>query len=72
MPRLTKASLGELSVSVELPTYDRDSIEAGIVHLGIGAFQRAHQAVYTDQAMNLSGGNWGIIGVSLRSDTVAR
>src|SRR5690606_1768271 len=40
---------------------------AGIVHLGIGAFHRAHQAVYTDDALALHGGDWRIIGVSLRS-----
>ncbi len=70
--RLSAACLDELDKRVELPAYDRDQIVAGIVHLGIGAFHRAHQAVYTDQAMNVSGGNWGITGVSLRSDTVAR
>ncbi|WP_238528978.1 mannitol dehydrogenase family protein [Glaciecola punicea] len=43
--------------------------QIGIVHLGPGAFHRAHQAVYTENAMNLSGGNWGICGVSLRSVT---
>lgn len=72
MQRLTKASLGALDSSAALPAYDRDAIKSGIVHLGIGAFHRAHQAVYTDQAMNISGGNWGITGVSLRSDTVPR
>ncbi|MFC4700642.1 mannitol dehydrogenase family protein [Glaciecola siphonariae] len=44
----------------------------GIVHLGIGAFHRAHQAVYTQCAMELEGGDWHIIGVSLRSETVAK
>jgi len=53
--------------SIDTPTYDRENINIGIVHLGPGAFHRAHQAVYTEDAMNLSGGNWGICGVSLRS-----
>ena len=39
----------------------------GIVHLGVGAFCRAHLAQYTDQAIRHSGGNWGILGISLRS-----
>jgi fructuronate reductase len=43
-----------------------DSI--GIVHLGIGAFHRAHQAVYTDEADRE--GRWGICGVTQRSRTV--
>jgi len=51
------------------PKYDRENTEIGIVHLGPGAFHRAHQAVYTENAMNLEGGNWGICGVSLRSAT---
>lgn len=39
----------------------------GIVHLGLGAFYRAHGAVYIEEAMQASGGDWGILGVSLRS-----
>lgn len=39
----------------------------GIVHLGIGAFFRAHGAIYIQEAMAASGGDWGITGVSLRS-----
>ncbi len=41
----------------------------GIVHLGPGAFFRAFNAVYTHEAMEAQGGNWGIIAVSLRSRT---
>ena len=55
--------------AIATPQYDRNNTEIGIVHLGPGAFHRAHQAVYTENAMNLSGGNWGICGVSLRSAT---
>ena len=39
----------------------------GIVHLGIGAFFRAHGALYTQEAIAAAGGDWGVIGVSLRS-----
>ena len=38
---------------------------AGIIHLGLGAFYRAHGAIYIAEAMAHSGGGWGIIGVSL-------
>ncbi|WP_125773189.1 mannitol dehydrogenase family protein [Antribacter gilvus] len=42
--------------------------DVGVVHLGIGAFHRAHQAVFTDRAMALSGDlRWGILGVTQRS-----
>ncbi len=43
---------------------------SGIVHLGIGAFHRAHQAVYTDDAMNAAARDWGITAVSLRAPQV--
>ena len=37
----------------------------GIVHLGLGAFFRAFGCVYVADAMQASGGDWGIVGVSL-------
>ncbi len=60
-----------LGADVAVPGYDRDAAKAGIVHLGTGAFHKAHQAVYTDGAMAASGGDWMITGVSLRSADVA-
>lgn len=41
--------------------------KTGIVHLGLGAFFRAHGAIYIKEAMARSGGDWGVVGVSLRS-----
>ncbi|MEP2531482.1 mannitol dehydrogenase family protein [Shimia sp.] len=51
------------------PRLNREGPEPniGIVHLGPGAFFRAFNAVYTDEAMQLEGGDWGIAAVSLRS-----
>lgn len=43
--------------------------KTGIVHLGPGAFFRAFNAIYTDEAMAAQGGDWGITAVSLRSPT---
>jgi fructuronate reductase len=54
------------------PRYDPVEHGVGIVHLGIGAFHRAHQAVMTDDALAEFGGDWRITGVSLRSDTIAK
>jgi fructuronate reductase len=68
MPRLSSNS--DLPSAVRGPSYDR-STPSGIVHLGTGAFHRAHQAVYTDDALAKSGGDWMITGVSLRSPDVA-
>ncbi len=50
-----------------MPRYDRTKLKPGIVHIGFGAFHRAHQATYTDSALAASFGDWGIVGVSLRS-----
>jgi fructuronate reductase len=52
---------------VERPRYDRTQLRGGIVHLGIGAFARAHLAAATEAAIHASGDlRWGIVGVSLR------
>ena len=68
--RLSRDTQEQLPGDVARPAYDVAATRTGIVHLGIGAFHRAHQAVYTDDAMAMAGGDWRIIGVSLRSDTV--
>ena len=49
-------------------TYDRDAARIGVVHVGVGAFHRAHQAVYFDDLMESTGDlGWAIAGVNLRS-----
>ena len=70
MNRLDSQTLSSLPSDVATPVYNRKKIDAGIVHLGIGAFHRAHQAWYTHKALNKFGGHWGIVGCSLRSPTV--
>jgi len=69
MTRLS--SLDGLNQTVGRPGYDPAAHGVGIVHLGLGAFHRAHQAVYTDDALAKGGGDWRIMGVSLRSRIVA-
>ncbi len=68
--RLTTDTLPTLQSGVELPQYCREDTHCAIVHLGVGAFHRGHQAWYTEQVMNQFGGNWGIVGASLRSSQV--
>ena len=47
-------------------TYPRSDCQIGVVHIGFGAFHRAHQAVYFDDYMELSGDlNWGIAAINL-------
>ncbi len=53
------------------PAVEPRALSRGIVHLGIGAFHRAHQAVYTEAAAAATGStDWGICGVSQRSPGV--
>ena len=47
--------------------YQREDITAGVIHLGVGAFHRAHQAVYFDRLLAQPGNqHWGLIGVNIR------
>lgn len=68
--RLTPSDLGRLPPQVERYRYDRSAQQIGIVHFGIGAFHRAHQAWYTDLAMDAGARDWAICGISLRSPGV--
>ena len=64
--RLNPALLGQLPASVAVPRYDRSQIGQAIVHIGLGNFHRAHQALYLDDLFNAQGpGPWGVCGVGL-------
>jgi fructuronate reductase len=65
-PRLTEASLHSVRSGTILPTYDRDATRIGIVHMGPGAFHRAHQAYYADTLLH-SDKRWAISALSLKS-----
>jgi mannitol 2-dehydrogenase len=53
---------------VDVPAYDRSSLQRGVVHIGAGNFHRAHQAVYFDDlARSGISDRWGVTGVSLHS-----
>ncbi len=67
--RLT--TLNGLPTTLRIPAYTPHEHGVGIVHIGVGAFHKAHQAVYTDDALASEGGDWRIIGVSLRSPDAA-
>jgi fructuronate reductase len=64
--RLSRKTIDRLPPTVKRPDYDLGPVTVGIVHLGIGAFHRAHQAAYTDALLS-ENPSWGICGVSLRS-----
>ncbi len=67
MTRLSETALASLPSSVQRPAYERSDVAVGIVHLGLGAFHRAHQAVMTEAVLASGDLSWGIAGVSLRS-----
>lgn len=69
MTRLNASA--EIAVTAAGPRWERSGRTAGIVHIGTGAFHKAHQAVYTDDAIAAAGGDWLIDGASLRSADVA-
>jgi fructuronate reductase len=64
--RLSLSTLDQLPPEIEQPRVDPRTLAIGIVHLGLGNFHRAHQAVFTEEAVAHGGGNWGIAGVSLK------
>jgi len=68
--RLSVDTQQHLPSLVERHAYVRERQRVGIVHLGIGAFHRAHQAWYTDLAMDAGERDWAICGVSMRSAAV--
>ena len=71
--RLDLTALDRLTESpaLSLPARHTAASTVGVVHLGIGAFHRAHQAVYTEDAALATGElGWGILGVTQRSASV--
>jgi fructuronate reductase len=66
---LTEATCARLPATVQRPRYDRAATRFGVVHLGPGAFHRAHQAVYFDDLLAMQP-QWAISAIALRSRTV--
>ncbi|MEU4242566.1 mannitol dehydrogenase family protein [Actinoplanes sp. NPDC026619] len=65
---LTSANLPAIAAAgqVAVPDYDRDDLVAGIVHLGVGAFHRAHQAVAVDRLLSAGlGRDFAICGIGI-------
>ena len=70
--RLSRSSITELPTEIKVPQFAIETLRPGILHLGIGAFHRAHMAYYTQQALHADPANadWGIRGVSFRSSNI--
>jgi mannitol 2-dehydrogenase len=66
MPPLDTTTLSSLDGAVPTPTYDRSRVRTGIVHIGVGGFHRAHQAMYVDRLLEQgTAEEWGICGVGV-------
>jgi len=70
MKQLSQTTLPSVNVDVQTPTYDRSALGIGVVHFGPGAFFRSHLSTYTEDAIEASGGNWGVCAVSINSQNV--
>ena len=64
---LSDRTLPDLPPEVSAPGYDRSALRPGIVHIGVGGFHRAHQAVYLDELARRGHPDWGLVGVGLHS-----
>ena len=65
-PRLSLATLGSARIGTGIFSYDRRRLRPRLVHLGLGAFFRAHGALFTEDVLADQDGDWGIIGASLK------
>jgi len=62
---LSAAVLRNVSDGVQAPDYDRSELKQGIVHIGVGNFHRAHQALVIDRLMRSGvATDWAICGVA--------
>ncbi len=69
---LSAATLHDLDERIAVPGYDRAGPAAGVVHIGVGGFHRAHQAMYHDRLLELGHGDgWGICGAGVLDSDAA-
>jgi len=50
--QLNMQNIESISTRLTCPTYDRSTVTAGIVHVGVGGFHRSHQANYIHQLLS--------------------
>lgn len=70
MISLSNSTLADLPPHVGQPTYDRSAVSVGIVHIGVGAFHRSHEALYLDRLLGADP-QWGVCGVGIRPADIA-
>jgi fructuronate reductase len=71
-PFLNQTTLASLvGTAARIPSYPIKNLAPGVVHLGLGAFHRAHQAMVFDALLQRGDPRWGVLGVAMRSTQVA-
>lgn len=63
---LNQQTLTQLAAHVDVPSYDRSTLVPAVVHIGVGGFHRAHQALYFEELAEQGETGWGLVGVGLR------
>jgi fructuronate reductase len=71
MERLSPATAARLPAGVRRPGYDRSRLHTGILHLGVGAFHRCHQADFAEDLAEAGHTQWGLEGINLRPPRIA-
>lgn len=71
--KLANATLKGLPARIKRPSYDRTALSAGIVHIGLGNFHRAHQSWYLHRLLEQKlNHDWAILGASVRAEDNAQ
>lgn len=68
----TAALPGLAARGIGVPAYDRAGLQPGVLHLGLGAFHRAHQALVFDRLLAGGDRRWGVLGVAMRNPALAQ
>lgn len=72
---MTQLNTQSLAIAAQrgtaMPAYDRQSLTPSVVHIGLGAFHRAHQAMVFDALLSKGDRRWGVLGVAMRSTQLA-
>jgi fructuronate reductase len=64
--RLRPETLARFPTQVVRPRYDRETLQPGLGHIGVGAFHRCHQCDFTEDAIEAGARSWGVIGVNIK------
>lgn len=65
MTALSRSTLAQIPVAAAVPAYDFSAVNCGIVHFGVGAFHRSHQAMYVDRLLAAGHLDWALCGIGV-------